>query len=153
MGVLTGRALEHWSRKGGPGRAQALPGSIFAVLNPALTGRAKAVRIGFESQLLKLGMCPSFALCKAKNPDGLECREPYNHESGCEYCPFHAAASPWERQNQRLPPAPQARSRSNISLPVGSRPVASPITGPTLGTPDGAALVILQRAEAELEAL
>lgn len=148
--VLTGRAMEHWSRKDGLGRPQAVAGSIMAVLNPSLTGRSKTVRITFESQLLKLGTCPSFGFCTAKNRDGLECREPYNKDAGVDYCASHASMSMAARQNHRTP---QHSSQTGTSQATGYRPVPTPISSSTALVPSGAGLVILERAHVALDAL
>mmetsp|Transcript_44490 Transcript_44490/g.71109 ORF Transcript_44490/g.71109 Transcript_44490/m.71109 type:complete len:370 (-) Transcript_44490:31-1140(-) len=154
--VLVGRALEHWSHRDGPGRKIATVGSIMAVLNPTITGRAKVIRISFESQLLKLGMCPSLVFCKAKNADGLECREPFNSESGCDYCMRHESVSHGARQHHRAPPSStRLTSRpAAISQPVvqtASRPVASPLASANEARPSGVLLTNLQRAEAALD--
>lgn len=151
--VLMGRALEHWSRKEGLGRAQAAAGSIMAVLNPTMTGRYNTIRINFDTQLIKLGTCPAFAQCTAKNGDGMPCREPYNKEGGCDYCALHQNMGHGVRQHNRLPTATQTHSRSSATLPAGSRPVASPIGASGPAPPSASALLILERAEAELEAL
>jgi hypothetical protein len=157
--VLLGQALEYWSRKGGNGRTQAENGSIMAVLNPVLTGREKTVRISFATQLLKLGMCPSYRRCQAKTADGLACNKPFNKDSGHEYCALHADMSPWARQHQKSQSRVKKTTNMQMSASgsgsygVGSRPVASPIGGPALAPPSGRALMILERAEANLRNL
>lgn len=97
--TLVGNAMEHWAR--GAGCRQATLGSLFAILNPTFSGRA--IRVSFETQLLKLGRCSSFGRCTAKNADGLECRKPYNIEKkeAGEYCTHHANISPCARQAHR----------------------------------------------------
>eukprot|EP00747_Dinoflagellata_sp_TGD_P199568 gnl/TRDRNA2_/TRDRNA2_72826_c0_seq3.p1 gnl/TRDRNA2_/TRDRNA2_72826_c0~~gnl/TRDRNA2_/TRDRNA2_72826_c0_seq3.p1 ORF type:complete len:429 (+),score=67.73 gnl/TRDRNA2_/TRDRNA2_72826_c0_seq3:69-1355(+) len=96
--VLVGRALDHWANKDGAGWSHAKLGSIFAILNPSPTGRAGAVRVSFETQMQKLGTCPSLAFCSAKGSDGIQCRAVYNAEGGQGYCARHAAMSHGERQ-------------------------------------------------------
>merc|ERR1711865_889039 len=63
-------------------------------------------------------------------------------------CVRHAAASPYDRQHQRLPEAPRGPAK-----PVDVRPVASPIGGSTAALPSAASLMILVQAEAALQAL
>jgi hypothetical protein len=153
--MLAGRALEHWAKRDGAGRKQATLGSIIAVLNPSLTGRAKTLRIGFESQILRLGRCPAFAMCKAKTADGLACNEPYNSENGCEYCLHHSTVSHGARQHNYLPTSQMHIKPHVARLPAASaetsRPVASPLSRLTTPSPSGNVLAVLQRAEIALD--
>jgi len=99
--VLIDRALKHWACADGPGFTQVKVGSIFGILNPAATARAGAMRVSVESQVLKLGSCPSFARCPAKLPSGLACNAPYNADDGAEFCAYHAGMSVWARCNEQ----------------------------------------------------
>lgn len=108
--VLTGRAMDHWAHAEGAGRRHCTVGSIIAVLNPSQSRRAGAMTVAFETQVLKLGVCPSLRFCDAKDKDGLPCRRPYSAE-GCEaFCSLHSSMSHGERQ-----------ARLNLATPVRQR--------------------------------
>lgn len=99
--VLGSRALEHWVDSDGPGRACSTVGSIFGVLNPRLARRNTVLSVKFETQLIKLGNCPSLAFCDVALANGRSCRQPYNAEGGQGLCHQHAKMSHGERQSQR----------------------------------------------------
>jgi len=117
--ILVGRALEHWACAEGAGWRHASIGSILGVLNPAPAGQGK-VRVCFETQVLKLGSCPSLAFCPALGSEGRPCREVYNSEGGQGYCAYHARQSHYERAA-----APQ-RPRRGVAAPPPLRLAASP---------------------------
>lgn len=102
--VLVGRALEHWAAPLGAGRKQCVVGSIFGVLNPKPARRAGSVMVTFETQVIRLGASPSLRFCDARTRDGLECKAPYNAESGDGFCCTHARMSHGQRQMDRAGP-------------------------------------------------
>eukprot|EP00927_Polykrikos_kofoidii_P086497 TRINITY_DN9712_c0_g1_i1.p1 TRINITY_DN9712_c0_g1~~TRINITY_DN9712_c0_g1_i1.p1 ORF type:complete len:528 (+),score=111.51 TRINITY_DN9712_c0_g1_i1:61-1644(+) len=129
--LLAGRAVNHWCYPQGDGFAHAKIGSIFAILNPEVMGRAATIRVTVESQLLKLGSSPSLAFCSAKLSSGLDCSAPYNGIAGAGYCAHHANMSMGGRCHDkagpraRSGPAPAARrgcSRSVVAAgPIGTQ--------------------------------
>jgi len=108
--VLSGRAMHHWADQEGAGRTQATLGSIFAVLNPTLTGRADTLRLTVETQLCKLGNCPAFGQCGARLASGSKCRRPYNSEID-KSCIHHIGAVLTEPQRHKSS-APPNKCRS-----------------------------------------
>lgn len=124
--VLVDRAMDHWANVEGAGRSAATVGSIFGVLNPEpCPGRPGSMRVSFETQVLKLGTCPSLALCSAKRTDGLACRVPYNEDGGSGYCHRHATmshgarqqSSP-KRQRKGMPPSTAQRPLQRVPAPL-----------------------------------
>jgi len=122
--VLGSRALEHWVDSDGPGRACSTVGSIFGVLNPRLARRNTVLSVKFETQLIKLGNCPSLAFCEVALANGRSCRQPYNAEGGQGLCHQHAKMSHGERQLQREARPHQCRRTAKILTPLsaGIRP-------------------------------
>jgi len=96
--MFVNRAMEHWACQDGPGRAHATVGSIFGILNPYPAGQTRCIRVSLETQVLKLGTCPSLGFCPCKLADGLECRKPYDKDQGVGLCSTHANMSPCSRQ-------------------------------------------------------
>jgi len=174
--VLVGRAMDHWAHKDGLGGGFAVVGAILGVLNPTLGGRGGGLRVSIETQVLKLGVCPSLAFCTARNGDGLECRAPYNSEGDGGYCAHHARMSYAERQRDTGLARHRNRKRQHShctlastsakeshpragqgSTDASSRPLPSPIRRPpTLtGAPGkymAASRAAIERAGLELDA-
>eukprot|EP00421_Protoceratium_reticulatum_P063302 CAMPEP_0168414962 /NCGR_PEP_ID=MMETSP0228-20121227/29993_1 /TAXON_ID=133427 /ORGANISM="Protoceratium reticulatum, Strain CCCM 535 (=CCMP 1889)" /LENGTH=193 /DNA_ID=CAMNT_0008428769 /DNA_START=108 /DNA_END=685 /DNA_ORIENTATION=- len=59
--LLAGDAMRHWGDMEGAGQHHATVGSIFGVLNPTCARGNRAMRVTVETQLIKLGTCPSLA--------------------------------------------------------------------------------------------
>jgi len=98
--ILMGRAMDHWADKTGAGRAQCVKGSLFAILNPIASKKHGGILATFETQVLKLGSCPSLGVCDAKDHQGLDCGIPFNRESGQDYCHRHVNMSHTERRQE-----------------------------------------------------
>ncbi|CAJ1345654.1 unnamed protein product, partial [Effrenium voratum] len=79
--MLLDRAREHWSLQ------EVKAGDIFAVLNPQLACRSGSMIATFETQLIKLGSCPSFGRCQALD-EGRPCPRPC-HREGSGVCAQH----------------------------------------------------------------
>eukprot|EP00933_Yihiella_yeosuensis_P040362 TRINITY_DN34657_c0_g1_i1.p1 TRINITY_DN34657_c0_g1~~TRINITY_DN34657_c0_g1_i1.p1 ORF type:complete len:318 (-),score=66.86 TRINITY_DN34657_c0_g1_i1:53-910(-) len=115
--ILVGRAMDHWVHQDGLGKPQATVGSIIGILNPQATGKSSAIRVSFETQVMKLGTCPSLAFCSAIGGI-LPCKKPYNSEA-MNYCAHHSSQSHGERQAEvdgRLP-----RQKRQISTSAAQR--------------------------------
>lgn len=149
--TLTSGAAEHWACADGAGRRHCTPGSILAVLNPAPVRRGEGMTVSVETQVLKLGTCPSFRRCDAKNKDGFPCGKAYNAEGGTEFCSTHARMSYADRQRERagLKPLRQQGSRCERGSQAPQRPQGvvrvSPSTVTTATNPPS------RSAELELE--
>mmetsp|Transcript_30525 Transcript_30525/g.57144 ORF Transcript_30525/g.57144 Transcript_30525/m.57144 type:complete len:225 (+) Transcript_30525:44-718(+) len=89
--IFLGRAMQHWQED-----EQAVPGSLLAILNPQLSCRSGAIMVTFETQVIQLGTCPSFATCKALDA-GIRCARPC-HAEGSGYCGQHEKMSHTARQ-------------------------------------------------------
>jgi len=138
--ILVGRAMDHWASKDGFGREQATVGSIIAVLNPQATGRSNAIRASFETQVIKLGMCPLLTFCQALS-GGLPCKAPCNSQ-GSGYCVQHARQSHAQRQADqdramsRTPRLGAIGSRRPATRPAATPARASSETAVSSSTPD-----------------
>lgn len=113
--VLTGRAMDHWASAEGAGRRHCTIGSIIAVLNPSPLRRPGAMTASVETQVLKLGTCPSLRLCDAKDKDGLPCRMPFSAEGRDAFCSTHASMSHGERQACLIATPGRQRQRSGVA--------------------------------------
>ncbi|CAE8607145.1 unnamed protein product, partial [Polarella glacialis] len=125
--VLVGRAVEHWASQDGPGRPHAKVGSIIAVLNPKATGKSSAMLASMETQVIKLGMCPSLGFCSVlihTGRCGAAC-----HSEGSGYCERHSNQSHWARQAELSDPRSAARKRK----PGCEASTSTPATSPWLG--------------------
>ena len=88
--IFTGRAFEHWSAS-----KDVKVGQILGILNPELSCRSGAIIVTFETQVVQLGTCPSFAFCQASD-DGRRCQRPC-HKEGSGYCVLHGKRSHGDR--------------------------------------------------------
>lgn len=110
--VLTGRAVDHWADAEGAGRRHCTVGSLLAVLNPSpLKQAGGGMFVAVETQLLKLGVCPSLRICSVKDKQGLPCRRPYSSEGGDAMCSMHASMSHSDRQAEMTLPSPGQHRR------------------------------------------
>jgi len=147
--ILVGRAMEHWASQDGFGRQQATTGSIIAVLNPQPTGRSNAIRASFETQVIKLGMCPWLTFCQALS-GGLPCKVACSNQ-GSGYCARHARQSHAQRQAEQ----DRAGSRTPRLGAVGSRRLPRPAATPARassadsGESEGAAALLASLKQIE----
>lgn len=122
--VLRQVALEYWATPEGAGHKSATVGSIFAILNAEAIGRTGTFRVSVETQVLKLGDCPSLGLCSAKTSNGPECHMPFNTEvagGNGGLCSRHAGMSVWTRSREMAGPvAKRARVASVRSSGAGA---------------------------------
>jgi len=137
--VLVGRAMEHWAHVDGLGRPQCVVGSTLAVLNPGPAKRAGAMLASFETQVLKLGSCPSLRLCDAKGKDGLPCGAPYNEESGQSFCVLHSGLSHGARSHAATVAASATKRKQNCrvaSVSFAAQQRQPPTSAPIFTTPE-----------------
>lgn len=87
------RAFQKW--RGGQAAAEARRGAIFAVVNPWLVETEResssgiaVARVDKDTQLQKLGECPSLGTCEMKG-----CRKPCNMDEGDRICNYHLSCA------------------------------------------------------------